>query len=289
MNYAEWKTNKEGLMKKILAAVFILAVSSQAALANAPRESDSVTARATVEEGYANFIVRVLDSQGQEKTGTEAKTLEFGTIPIGSDYRKALDYLGVTVNANYGEWNVDVYSDNFPDGGAPTSGDFAAEQYGGLIRADGADRLPLAWCVFDNPFDEPAGDPTATRTIYADATTDPSAGDHEGLAASRWIWLKDKADAGTSPWDGAQADGYAQIIFGQANNWGWITNPLRYEMDGDYHLIEEGKLVPANDALTIIEDDDSKTASEFYVYLQAVGAPSGGEYEGTIGLDLYIE
>ena len=265
-------------MKKTI--IFVLLLTSSVPLSVlAQEDSATVPARAHI-TGFSNLFLRVLDPGGSEKTGA-SREVDFGDI--SSIFHAAPDYLGVRVESNYGVWMIDVYSDNFAGTTAPTEEPFDTLQYGGLINTDGSSRLPLAWCAFDSPYTETPGNPGEVRTITAGGV------DHE-VPATRWTWLKDKADReipgeGVGDWTEAQAGGYALAAFGLNNEWGWITNPLLFEMDGDSYVIEDGELVSANDPLTI----EDGIVSEFYIYLETAAPADPGTYEGTVGVDLYYE
>ncbi len=280
-------------MKKLL----LLAAAAVLVFPHAARAggegSDSFEASATI-GGVSDFSLQIYDADGNVKDGD----FEFGEIT--EVLSKADDYVGVTVNNNYGIWKVDIYSDNFPDGDAPEAAPFDTRQYGGLINEETDDdgnplgRLPLSWAVYPDPSwgeEESPGNPMEEQVVEC------IEGEEHIITATRWTVLKDKADGqlpgepeGAGTWEKAQKEGYASIAFGNSRNYANLTNPILYEQDEDGNYISE----EVNEVLELVSLGDEVTPvdgqiPEFYVFLQAWEDAVAGSYSGTIGMDMYLE
>ncbi|MQY53259.1 MAG: hypothetical protein GH154_02495, partial [Firmicutes bacterium] len=167
-----------------------------------------------------------------------ADEVAFGTIPAEhDDFAPANQYIEIEYSGDTALWAIDIYTDNE---NAETG-----YQRGGLLSTSTTTaRIPLLWSVYD--------DIQIQGEIQCSTIT--------------WHWLKDKGDSNIpktpkdESWDTAQAEGYAQVVYGQE---GWSNLP------------------PVPTEVTDAE-------SPILVYLAAdLRAAAAGDYSTTICFDLY--
>ena len=178
----------------------------------------------------ATLDVRAKDVIGDQ----EAYEVTFGTIPAEhEDFAPANQYIEIEYSGETALWAIDIYTDNKE---AQTG-----YQRGGLLSTSTTTaRIPLLWSVYDVV--QPGEVECSTIT---------------------WHWIKDKGDENIPPesgeedkydesWDIAQAEGYAQVIYGQ-DDWSnlppvptevidakspivvYLAADLRAAAAGDYH------------------------------------------------------
>jgi len=166
----------------------------------------------------------------------EAYEVTFGTIPAQhDDFASANQYIEIIYSGETALWAIDIYTDNIS---AETE-----YQRGGLLSTSTTTaRIPLLWGVYDD-----------IHEVQCSSTT--------------WHWIKDKRDEDIpktldydESWDTAQAESYAQIVYGEAE---WSNLPE----------------VP-----TEVEN----AQSPIVVYLAAdLRVAAAGNYRTTICFDLY--
>lgn len=119
--------------------------------------------------------------------------IDFGSGGTGN--KLAPHYVEVEVESNYGEWGLEIYTDNFTTQPDTTTWGF---QYGGMKGSTDGNRVAMAWQVY------------RTTTSVTDPPVD----------LIGWTYLKDKEDVdipGTpdnESWTSAHNDGYTNIAFG---------------------------------------------------------------------------
>lgn len=172
---------------------------------------------------------------------SDVASIDFGQLTPGTKLGTPGQYIEIDYESDQSLWFIDVYTDN-------TNWSGGGYQRGGLITADGKQRAPLLWRVYD----------------------DVQAGGVPFNTTDDWAWLKDRGDVddpNTSQYDeswiGAFSGGYANICYGGPS----YTNLSPYPND---------------------PPDVRPGSSPIYVYMgglfESVGA---GEYSTIISFDLY--
>ncbi len=168
--------------------------------------------------------------------------IDFGQVTPGTQLGTPGQYIEIGYQSDESLWFIDIYTDN-------TNWNGGGYQRGGLVTADGRQRAPLMWRVYDDV--QPGGVPF-------NATDD-------------WAWLKDKGDmADLDPrydesWAGAFDGGYVNICYGGAG----YTNLAPYPN-------------------TNPSPDVRSASSPIYVYLGGLfGSAGAGDYSTIISFDLY--
>ena len=164
----------------------------------------------------------------------------FWEVSTGTQLGTAGQYLEVSYESSESLWSIDIYTDN-----ANWKGGY---QRGGLVTADGKQRVPLMWRVYNE---------VQPGRVAFSTTTD-------------WAWLKDKSDMDDpsttqydESWVRAFSTGYVNICCGGPG----YTNLSRYPND---------------------PPDVRPASSPIYVYLGGLfGSAAVGEYSTVISFDLY--
>jgi len=171
-----------------------------------------------------------------------ADRIDFGQLPPDTKLATPGQYIDVNYESDQSLWFIDIYTDN-------TGWKGGGYQRGGLVTADGLQRVPLMWRVYDDV--QPGG-------VVFSTTTD-------------WAWLKDKSDvADPDPqydesWAIAFSSGYVNICYGGAG----YTNLSPYPNTNPSPDVRPG-------------------SSPIYVYLGGLFESAGaGEYSTIISFDLY--
>jgi len=169
--------------------------------------------------------------------------IDFGQVSPGMNLGTPDQYIEIDYQSDESLWFIDIYTDN-------TNWNGGGYQRGGLVTADGKQRAPLMWRVYDDV--QPGGIPFNT--------TDD------------WAWLKDKGDLDDpnttqyeESWDRAFSDGYANICYGGPG----YTNMAPYPNTNPSPGVRSA-------------------SSPIYVYLGGLfGSAGAGEYSTVISFDLY--
>ncbi|MFH1415897.1 MAG: helix-hairpin-helix domain-containing protein [Elusimicrobiota bacterium] len=177
--------------------------------------------------------------------------VSFGTLT--SAYTKAPESITVGISSNYGSWELEIYTDNFPSTTPSTSTWGLA--YGGMIDASQGTRVPLGWCAFED-------------ATWGDAEAPSTDKDNMG----RWMYVKDQSDlddpAATGDQSWAGRGGYANIAWGIPGT-SYVVNPYNTGGDPQY--------------------TDAMAGDDFNLYLETAGSALPGTYSSTVYLDLINE
>ena len=183
----------------------------------------------------ATLNVRAKDVIGDQ----EAYKVTFGTIPAKQDFAPANQYIEIEYSGDTALWAIDIYTDN-------KTAETGYQRGGLLSKSTTTARIPLLWSVYD-----------VQGEVQCSTIT--------------WHWIKDKGDENIPPepgqedkydesWDSSQAEGYAQVIYGQDD---WSNLPA-------------------------VPTEVINAKSPIIVYLSAdLRAAAAGDYSTTICFDLY--
>jgi hypothetical protein len=189
-------------------------------------------------------------SYGQTTLSVQAKnvsndsnfaSIDFGQLIPDTKFGTPGQYIEIDYESDQSLWFIDIYTDN-------TNWSGGGYQRGGLITADGKQRAPLLWRVYDN---------VQTGGVPFNTTDD-------------WAWLKDKGDLDDpdttqydESWVSAFSGGYVNICYGGPG----YANLSPYPND---------------------PPDLRPGSSPIYVYLGGLFESAGaGEYSTIISFDLY--
>jgi hypothetical protein len=179
-------------------------------------------------------------------------SVSFGSITLPQ--QKASEYLEIDVTSNYGGWQVQIYTDNFPTS-TPDPADWGYA-YGGIVDIPNLQKVPLGWCAFDESDSGGASEPTGNPS-------DPN----------RWTWVKDKSDIDdpattTSDESWAARGGYANVCWGVGST-GYVVNPNATGSDPIY--------------------TDAMTNDDVFIYLETAALALPGDYTADVYFDLVHE
>jgi len=127
---------------------------------------------------------------------TDVSSIDFGSLPGGTTDKLPDRYVAVEAHSNYGVWELEIYTNNFPTIQPSTT--TWGYQYGGMKGSVDGNRAPMKWGAY------------VSTTTVADPPAD----------LDDWNWIKDKKDLdmpGTGPdesWGNAHSGGYTNIAYG---------------------------------------------------------------------------
>lgn len=195
-----------------------------------------ITGSSTVSYGQTTLSVQAK----KVSDDSDAASIDFGQLDPDTNLDTPGQYIEIDYESDKSLWFIDIYTDN-----TDWSGGY---QRAGLITADGKQRVPLLWQIYDEP---------QTGGVVFSTTTD-------------WAWLKDRGDwddPNTTQYDESWAiafsSGYVNICYGGPS----YTNLSPYPND---------------------PPDVRHGSSPIYVYLGGFfESAAAGYYYTTISFDLY--
>jgi len=147
-----------------------------------------ITGSSTVSYGQTTLSVQAKNVNDD----SDAVSIDFGQLTPDTKLGTPGQYIEIDYESDQSLWFIDIYTDN-------TNWSGGGYQRGGLVTADGKQRAPLMWRIYDKP---------QTGGVVFSTTTD-------------WAWLKDRGDVDDpntteydESWIGAFSGGYANICYG---------------------------------------------------------------------------
>ena len=146
-----------------------------------------IAGSSTVSYGQATLSVQAKNVSDNNP----ADEIDFGQLTPDTKLTAPGQYIEIDYESDQSLWFINIYTDN-------TDWSGEGDQRGGLITADGKQRAPLLWQIYDE---------SQTGGVVFSTTTD-------------WAWLKDKGDLDipSTPddesWAGAFSDDYVNICYG---------------------------------------------------------------------------